>query len=361
MNVFDLQPDFIALRYTRGTASAMQLSAIALTERDRVIQKIHVGAYVFGARPCAVCSGRSFRILAERDRYGLPIQTTICPECGLIQTTPDMREEDYRDFYTHHYRKLYINDLVGDPAGFFQEEYWRGQRILRYVRKSIDLPAGALVLEVGCGAGGILHAFATQGYRVIGTDLGVENLEYGREQGLDLRVGDVFELKLPERPALIIYSHVLEHIRDPERTLQRVHELLDDSGRLYIEVPGVKDVRHNVFQGDFLQTFHIAHIYNFSRRSLCNLMTKNGFCCIQGDESIRAVFRPCEKHSSEFQSDYASAMSYIKTTERWRGYYRARFRVKSRVSTLIDSIRSSSIDMLHRVGLYASVKRLTGH
>lgn len=347
----------ISPRFSKTVPRHANLSAEAELELLVLIEKISTGTYVFEERRCAICDGESFDILADHDRYGLPIQTAICCGCGLIQTNPDMRDADYIDFYTQHYRKLYIADLVGQPEDFFREEYWRGQRIVDYISRRVVIPKNALILEIGCGAGGILYAFAQRGYRVVGTDLGIDNMVHGRKIGLDLRTGDLFDLDLQETPALIIYSHVLEHIREPGRTLQKVRELLGERGYLYIEVPGVKDVRHNLFQGDFLRTFHIAHIYNFSLRTLTNLLGKHGFERLEGDETVRSIFR-LGKTQDTFESDYDDTLTYIKHTEHWRDFYSWAFRRKSAVRNVFYWMRSVLIGMLRRMGLYELIKRL---
>ena len=352
---FTLRP--IGPRYEAGAGSLHQLRAEADAERNLVIRKIQSGAYFFQSRACVSCGGHSFEVLATHDRYGLPIQTTICVHCGLIQTNPDMRADDYRDFYINHYRRLYIAELVGSPADFFQQEYWRGQQIVAFVEKSIELRKGSLIVEIGCGAGGILHAFAVRGYRVVGTDLGAENLAYGRARGLDLRVGDLFQLELDETPALIVYSHVLEHISEPVATLGRVRELLAADGHLYVEVPGVKSVRVNVFQGDFLRTFHLAHVFNFSLQTLTNLVSKHGFQLVAGNEFVRSIFRVGPR-AGRCESDYREAMRYITTTEKLRPLFGLRFRVASRCLASVQYLRRAVIHVLRRLRLYETVKKL---
>ena len=346
-----------APRYTLGAPQQFDLGKDALKELEAVNRKFSDGTYKFEPRACAACEGINFEILATHDRYGMPVQTSLCTSCGLIQTNPDMREVDYTDFYINHYRHLYIADLVGEPASFFKEEYWRGQAIVEYVTKHGDLKPGALVVEVGCGAGGILHAFKTAGFRVIGTDLGEYNLAYGRSRGLDLRFGNLFELRLTEAPSLIIYSHVLEHIREPGRTLQQVRELLSVDGYLYIEVPGVLDVRRNVFQGDFLKTFHLAHVYNFSLTTLTNLVTKHGYSLVAGNEEVRSLFKP-GKCSITAASDYATISKYIKDTEARRHLYRFRFIIKGYIKAPILWVRVAVIESLKTIGLYEKIKKI---
>ncbi len=347
----------ISSRFSITASHNVILNSNLKLERNAVLKKFSDGNYVFADRCCVICDGDAFDILAEHDRYGFPIQTTMCKKCGLLQTNPDMRDIDYHDFYTEHYRKLYIADLVGEPEDFFREEYWRGQRIADYVLKKLTIPQNALIVEIGCGAGGILHAFRERGYRVIGTDLGVDNMVAGKKMGLDLRSGDLFDLELQEAPALIIYSHVLEHIKEPGRQLRRAREILGENGHLYIEVPGIKDVRGNLFQADFLRTFHLAHIYNFSLQTLTTLLQKQGFERISGDEKIRSLFRP-ETPRLELKSDYIAARKYIDHTEKWRSFYGFMFRQKNKILDNFDNSRGTLIDFLRCHGLYDTAKKL---
>ena len=102
------------------------------------------------------------------------------------------------------------------------------------------------VLEFGCGTGAMITLpLAEAGYRVMGVDLDVESIDFGkqllRERGLDeskLAAIDVSELK-DEYFDVIIASEVLEHIpdRELERVLGLLNQKLKPGGRLLVTVP----------------------------------------------------------------------------------------------------------------------------
>lgn len=349
--------DLISPRFAAGHPQLYHLNEMSAKERLLVLQKIESNIYLRTPRRCRRCDGLAFSVLAEQDRYGFPIQTSVCHSCGLVQTNPDFRPEDYIDFYTHHYRRLYIADLVGEPKDFFQEELWRGQKIYRFVRKHASLAGSPFVLEVGCGAGGILQAFRERGFEVLGTDYGAENLAYGKSRGIDIRQGDLFSLDLERRPDLIIYSHVLEHVYDPNRELAKVRELLAPDGCLYIEVPGIKATRTNVFQGDFMQMFHLAHIYNFTLATLTGLLADNGFQLIAGNEEVRALFRKGDA-AGQRSGAYAEVIAYMRATEKHRSFYRAAFRVRARLRSVAEKARVVTVSLLKAMGVYALARRL---
>jgi len=100
---------------------------------------------------------------------------------------------------------------------------------VRYLDRVIDdsFPRrGALVVEVGCGSGGILDVFRAHGAEVLGVDLAPSRLAYGRSRGLDLREGTLATLELPRAPELVIYAHVLEHVLEPQAELERIRDVL---------------------------------------------------------------------------------------------------------------------------------------
>jgi len=347
----------ISPRFAADCPQLFHLNELSARERLLVLQKIESNFYLRTPRRCRMCDGPDFSVLAEQDRYGFPVQTSVCHGCGLVQTNPDFRPEDYIDFYTHHYRRLYIADLVGEPKDLFQEELWRGQKIYRFVRKHALFTSSPFVLEVGCGAGGILQAFRERGFDVLGTDYGAENLAYGKSRGMDIRQGDLFSLNLERRLDLIIYSHVLEHVYDPNRELAKVRELLAPDGYLYIEVPGIRATRTNVFQGDFMQMFHLAHIYNFTLATLTRLLADNGFQLVAGNEEVRSLFRKGEATGRQ-SGECAEVIAYMRGTEKHRSFYRAVFRVRSRMRSVAERARAVTVSFLKAMGVYSWVRRL---
>lgn len=348
-----IHTELLSSRFSMDDLSSFKMdNPETFRERNLVLEKITSGAYQLFDRICPICANNEFTKISERDRYGFPIPTVVCKSCGLVQLNPLPRCEDYVDFYSNHYRRLYIADLVGSPEFFFREEIDRGKKILRYIIKQTKLGSDALILEIGCGAGGILYIFKQHGFRIIGMDYGSENLAYGMVKGLDLRLGSIFDLHTDLKPDLIIYSHVLEHIYDPISELNKVQKLLADDGYLYIEVPGILYTRKNVFQGDFLSTFHVAHVFSFNLKTLQNLLLKTGFNLLIGDESVRSIFV-----KNTFKTNqYHIIINYMRRTEKYRKYYKFLFRVKIISIGYINICRKHMITFLKRVRLYERLK-----
>jgi 2-polyprenyl-3-methyl-5-hydroxy-6-metoxy-1,4-benzoquinol methylase len=283
------------------------------------LEKLRSGRYAYESVACAVCGGSECEQLARKDRYGIPLSVCICRACGLIRTEPRLRQQDYDDFYASDYRALYVGKAVADEA-FFNDQYAHGLEIVSFVRRAgLAIDRNLLVVEVGAGAGGILAAFKEQGADVLGCDLGDSYLEFGRQRGLNLVQGSLSQLDTGGRKiGLIIYSHVLEHVLNPRAELALVKDRLASDGRVYVEIPSVKNLHKTVYVGDLLKLLQNAHTYHFSGQSLRNLMAVNGFRCVLGDEFVHAVFAPASP--APWSSDYGRVMAYLARAERWRGF-----------------------------------------
>jgi arsenite methyltransferase len=102
----------------------------------------------------------------------------------------------------------------------------------------LDLPAGARVVEVGCGTGAISRALAAVAGEVIGTDpspglltraealsAGIANLAFQEADGRVLPFADAsFDAAVLHR--------VLSHVPGPEAVLAEVHRVLRPGGRV---------------------------------------------------------------------------------------------------------------------------------
>ncbi|MBF0416366.1 MAG: class I SAM-dependent methyltransferase [Magnetococcales bacterium] len=110
------------------------------------------------------------------------------------------------------------------------------QLINQLVSSGIVVP-GHRVLDVGCGSGLALEAFARAGIDAIGVTLGPE-IQECREKGLDVREMDGSFLQFDDNTFHLIWCrHTLEHSFSPLFTLHGFYKKLQQGGRLYVEVP----------------------------------------------------------------------------------------------------------------------------
>lgn len=313
-------------RYVYDDIPLLKLSPSRLAARELVSSRVATGEYQFEAVDCCTCNGCDFELLATKDRYGLFMPVVICRRCGLVQTNPRMDQRSYDEFYSSGYRNLYSGPQP--KAEFFDAQYSRGKVIHEFLASSGFEVTGMFVLEVGCGAGGIIKYFKDLGNTVLGIDLDEEYLDFGRmEHGLDLRCGKLGDVCIERVPDLVIYSHVVEHLLDPVKELQLLGEVISTNTIVYIEVPGIRNIKRNYYM-DFLRYLQNAHAYHYTLTTLTNLLMKNGFAVLKGDEFIRVIAgKEPGRNSIEPRNDYGDTMGFLLRAERLRRFFLAhRFR-----------------------------------
>jgi SAM-dependent methyltransferase len=267
-------PGLLSLRFDRAAGPAIRLGPEQRALTVTVSGKLNDGSYPMLADACPCGKAGADVLVCEVDRYGLPLNTVLCSVCGTLRIDPYPDEASLADFYIRYYQQMYAR--ADDRASYFARQQGYGQRILESLRSS--LPAGSLVFEVGCGAGGALDVLRRGGFEVGGCDYSRELIEYGCGRGLPLHWGlPIDALKSLPAPSLIYMHHVFEHVRDPLAQLLELRELLAPRGKLLIIVPDVSRIRDFPFPAGDLRLFvHIAHRFNFSREGLRLLAARAG-------------------------------------------------------------------------------------
>jgi len=310
-------------RFHNDTVALLDLDELQKDMVKSVTENVRKEAYKFEWLPCPVCDGNDFHPLSEKDRYGLYMPVGICKNCGLTQTNPRMNQESYNQFYNSEYRSLYVGKETA-IKGFFNRQYSRGKTIFKYLKGAgaISKPLKELsVLEVGCGAGGILQYFKEQGCKVQGIDLGATYLNYGVENfGLNLKQSSLLDLNLDEKPDVIIYAHVFEHILDLNGELELIKQIAQEQTILYIEVPGLLNIHAN-YDMDLLSYLQNAHTYHYTKRSLQNVLQKGGFEVLMSDEFVKSISKVVGKVDEELVIDNCleETVAYLEKMESERG------------------------------------------
>ncbi|MCI2200638.1 class I SAM-dependent methyltransferase, partial [Clostridium sp.] len=311
-------------RFKYDSLECINLNNIQKLTKNQVLEKLNKGIYLNKEVKCQ-CGNNSFEILSEKDRYGIPLTTVICQKCGLVMTNPRMNQFSYDQFYDKEYRKLYLG--VQEPNfDFYNLEQKRGEKIFRYVSSSINLDNNE-VLEVGCGAGGILDIFKKNGCSVIGVDLDSNYINYGIDKGLELYCTHSKNLidKYLEKFDLIILSHVLEHFLDIDSELEIIYKLLKPTGYLYVEVPGLKSLLIGYDKCDFLYYLQNAHTYSFDLDTLVQIMKWSKFKFIKGDERIHSLFKKIDYRSNTVVNYYNDVKSYLVDLEKNKDKYKKEY------------------------------------
>jgi 2-polyprenyl-6-hydroxyphenyl methylase/3-demethylubiquinone-9 3-methyltransferase len=120
------------------------------------------------------------------------------------------------------------------PDGAFAMLHW-----LAEARAALIPPAarpGAVLVDLGCGAGLLAPHVAGKGYTHIGVDLTRSALEQARPYGVRAVHGDITRLPVTDACADVVSAgEVLEHVTDPRAAIAHACRILRPGGRLVLD------------------------------------------------------------------------------------------------------------------------------
>lgn len=323
----------------------IKLSKNQIKEISELKNQIKHNRFSYETVSCGCCNSENKIILSKYDRYGIPYKSNLCRNCGLIYTSPRFNQKSYIAFYDNQYRKIYTTTQTQSPEEFFKSQQNQGEKIFNYIKENFKLKIDS-VLEIGCGMGGILYHFKKNDCKILGVDFGRRYIEQGKNYNLNLKLGGINDIH-NERFDLIIYSHVFEHILDLDFELIQIKERLNLNGILYIEVPGVLNLKEN-YRSDLNRYFQNAHTYNFTLKTLSNILHKHGFELISGNEKVESIYKISSNNNPKTLNDYNRIIKKIKTYE---------FERKTWIFS-IKGLKTILVGLLMQINLYNVVKKI---
>lgn len=195
----------------------------------------------------------------------------VCPDCGLPQTVVDDRwrraADDVYGAYEIYAAAEGAEQKVAAGAGLAG----RSQVLVGHWAQVGTLPATGHLLDIGCGNGSFLRAFAE---RFPAWDLSaVETSDrYLPQLRRMSRFRDFFLVGAAEirgQFGALSLVHVLEHLADPSSHLAGFRERAEPGAELLVEVPGWRDNPFALMISD-----HASH---FTPETLQDVVRKSGW------------------------------------------------------------------------------------
>lgn len=215
---------------------------------------------------CLLCHSPLRRVLASVDaKTRQPLTVQLCETCGLVQQTPMPSEEELRVYYSHHYRQDYKQTYSPKPKYVLRAGLAAKSRFefLRRVIPADFFSGRPKMLDIGAGGGEVVYLANKIGLDARGIEPNQGYSEFARDNyGITVETKHLDQLA-DEKFDLITLFHVLEHMPNPVKVMQRLAELLNPNGFLMIEVP-------NIEQADAspANIFFKAHLYYLSASTL---------------------------------------------------------------------------------------------
>jgi 2-polyprenyl-3-methyl-5-hydroxy-6-metoxy-1,4-benzoquinol methylase len=227
--------------------------------------------------PCNLCGADDAETLFER---GVAQHNRIvkCRRCGLMYSNPRIRPAD-QELVKDYDPDLTRNAEEYDPSRFDKER----MQVRDYADTRKELarlyPDRGKLIELGCGMGFLLKAFAEDGWDVTGIEPDRGFCEYiEQKQGLKALPAILEDSGIPDNSVdVVVFLHVIEHVPDPLATLQAIHRVLKPGGHLVLETPRYDSLMFRMLGKRERSLSCDGHIYFFTTDTLKKLSEKAGF------------------------------------------------------------------------------------
>jgi SAM-dependent methyltransferase len=234
---------------------------------------------------CNLCGGTSFVTLTHEDRYGFPVASAACANCGLVFLDPRPSADAYDAFYRDTYRPL-VSAFHGRVIDAASVEVVQGE----YARSLAHLLApllagrrGGSLLDVGGSTGVVAEAICST-YGLTGTVLDPAPAELARaaDRGLETIPGTIESFDPgPDRFEVVLLCQTLDHVLDASGALAKVRSLLSDDGVLFVDVV---DFRAAYLSGWSVEgATKVDHPYSFTEDTIGALLARAGLTIARKD------------------------------------------------------------------------------
>lgn len=141
--------------------------------------------------------------------------------------------------------------------------------------RPLGLSRRSRILDVGCGAGILLHSLRNIGFEnTLGIDpFNQQAIQY--PNGLKIEQRDIFSER--QEWDVIMFHHSFEHLPEQQRTLEQTFSLLKPGGTALLRVPTVSSYAWQHYGVNWSQLDAPRHLFLHSVESIKSLADQTGF------------------------------------------------------------------------------------
>jgi 2-polyprenyl-3-methyl-5-hydroxy-6-metoxy-1,4-benzoquinol methylase len=197
----------------------------------------------------------------------IQLNYSICNNCEIVFQNPTLTEASWEKFYQKFYRILY-NKSNEPTETVLNKQKQRAEGYLEFFKN--NKIAFASHLDIGSSSG-VLMQMVRESFSLsyqAGVEPGEKYSEFAEKAGLTIFATIEEAIATGRKFDLITVCHVLEHIPNPVSFLEKIKNLLSDTGYLFIEVPNAEG---SIFSMEF------AHPLAFTTGSIQFLLHTCGF------------------------------------------------------------------------------------
>lgn len=225
----------------------------------------------------------------------------INDDCQLIWLNPRPIQEDimkvYEYYLTHgESENIYTTktkNIVKNIVLTWMKNMMRTSRLndwVKYVHYKGFKPGR--LLEVGCGDGRKLALLKEKGWVVTGQDLDPNAVKKAKESAnCEVHLGELQDIHFEEGAFdLVMMSHVIEHVYNPQELITECMYILRPGGRLIMVTQNTESLGHKEFQCNWIGLDPPRHLHIFNLKTLRIMVNTAGFSeCIAFSSASNAA------------------------------------------------------------------------
>jgi len=142
--------------------------------------------------------------------------------------------------------------------------------------KLANFSQGNDLLEIGIGGCECSLVAQEMGFNVLGIDILESNVLQAQSYGIDAEVADFMNVDFGKKWDVIILGDVLEHVSNPVLAIEKVRQLLNDNGVIWISTPTFDGATARMLGHNDPMRRETGHLSYFSRQSLFSLLNRFG-------------------------------------------------------------------------------------
>lgn len=231
-------------------------------------------------RDCFVCGEKnSVKLytnqLAPLDELDMSYEISHCTKCENVYASDIPQSATYEAYYNNYSKYDHFETVDQIP----KNNFFRAQYVIEYLQKHLSrLPKSCL--DLGCGAGVLLHKMQKKGIEVCGFDIAPKSQEVASRlfDIENMKIGSVTQLIEDQDISqfeVISCMAILEHMPMLNQFLDILSRNTHDKQYILINVPYCFDT-HTQPQ-EILGELSIEHINFFNESNLSQAFARHGF------------------------------------------------------------------------------------
>lgn len=219
--------------------------------------------------------------ITEEKRSGVSLRIVQCARCGLVYVSPQVQPDEILRMY----RAMRDDEYLAEE---------KGRRIAAriLIKKLIRLKSRGEILDVGCAAGFLLDEARKSGWNPAGVELSSWAASYAREKlGLTVHEGTLLQPRFPSHYFdAVIMNDMIEHSPNPRMVLEETRRILKNDGVVCVSTPDINSFLSHLLRARWWG-IQQAHLYYFSRKTLCGMLDATGFTVLKFTQHTRVFSR----------------------------------------------------------------------